>query len=120
MRVSKDKNDSAYDARERKIFLNDKEVSGEWLSADEFRRVITMADGRNLFGSVYVERLPEVEKQNDKPQEIASENDNKAEPSFVEPENKAEEAEKVPTIAETPKSGYSMRDRVKVKGKGNK
>lgn len=113
MRVSKDPSDAAYDARDRKVFISEKQVSGNWVSADEFRRVVVMVDGSAIFGDVYIERLPEVGKQNDKPQEIASENDNKAEPSFVEPENKAEEAEKVPAIAETPKHGYSFGDRVK-------
>lgn len=97
MRVSKEKNDAAYDARDRKVFISEKQVLGNWISADEFRRVVVMDDGKAIFGDVYIERLPEVA------------------PSFVEPENKTEKAEKVPAIAETPKPGYSFGDRVKFK-----
>ncbi len=119
MRVSKDKDDSAYDARERKVFISEKPVEN-WISADEFRRVIVLADGKAIFGDVYIERLPELKIEIDVDHIINADKvvldglTIKNEPvNFGVSENKAEEAENVPAIAETPKQGYSVSDRVR-------
>ena len=128
MRVSKDKNDSAYDARERKVFLNDKEFTGEWVTADEFRRAIVLADGKALFGNVHIERLPELKNEFDSiinniisADKVIIEGltfNNVESVNFGESEIKLQQPHILPTIAETPKKGYSVRDSVKVKGKG--
>lgn len=60
MRVSKDQGDKAYSptASQRRVWWNDQEVAN-WVTADEFRRVVVTADGQVHNGSVRVERLAE-------------------------------------------------------------
>lgn len=58
MRISTDPTDPAFvDARPRRVWVNEKEITG-WVTADEFRRCVTTSDGV-LNGSVLIERLPE-------------------------------------------------------------
>lgn len=66
MRVSKDEADKAYSptANQRRVWSNDQEVLN-WITADEFRRVVITSDGRVHNGSVRIERLPE-----DRPPEV--------------------------------------------------
>lgn len=58
MRVSKDTADKAYDlqADQRRVWYNDKEITG-WFTADEFRRVVILENGKVLSGAVCIERL---------------------------------------------------------------
>jgi len=102
MRVSKDPKDAAYDPRGRKVFVSEKPVEN-WVSADEFRRVVVCTD-RTIFGDVYIERLPEVVKEEVK--------------NFVESEKQIEKPVELPPIAETPKEkfgDYSMGNRFRFK-----
>jgi hypothetical protein len=58
MRVSTDPADPAFiDDRQRRVWLNDREVA-DWIVADEFRRCVVTAAGV-MNGSVLIERLPE-------------------------------------------------------------
>jgi hypothetical protein len=59
VRISTDPADPSYlDGRPRRVTVNDLEVSG-WHTADEFRRVVILKDGKVLHGSVWIERLSE-------------------------------------------------------------
>lgn len=60
MRVSKDPLDKAFSetAGRRRAWCNDHEVE-DWMTVDEFRRVIVDTNGRVYNGAVRVERLPE-------------------------------------------------------------
>lgn len=60
MRVSKDKQDQAYSetADRRRVWCRDVEIL-DWITADEFRRVVIDATGKAHNGGVRVERLPE-------------------------------------------------------------
>lgn len=58
MRVSKDPNDKAYEptAASRRVWSNDQEIL-DWVTADEFRRVVITSDGQVLNGAVRIEQL---------------------------------------------------------------
>ena len=60
MRISKDPNDEAYDdtAVKRRVWSRDQEVT-DWLTADEFRRVVITMNGRVLNGACRIERIAE-------------------------------------------------------------
>ncbi len=107
MRVSKDKTDAAYDPRDRKIFISEKQVSGNWVSADEFRRVVVMDDGKAIFGDVYIERLPELVKEEYKALANC--------PTEQFKETEMQFAASAPIEKPLAVPGYSMGDRVKIK-----
>jgi len=127
MRVSKDPKDVAYDPRERKVFVSEKPVEN-WISADEFRRVVVCTD-RTIFGDVYIERLPEVIKEDKSKQEvievsklIADKPLANCDARFANSENKTKNPVDMTIITETPKYGsatgdsdYSLGNRIRFK-----
>jgi hypothetical protein len=56
MRVTTDPADEHFSAEPRRVWLNDKEVP-DWRVADEFRRVVILADGSVRNGAVCIERV---------------------------------------------------------------